>query len=420
MISQTRKTLLGLLSIYRLYFIAKKLKCIYFLVLYTYKLTSRLLQVYYNNMPNWCENTVSLTHSDTSKLLELENVLMKFPTEDDVMQGLERDTNAKFFEYYLPRPSNIPDNEMIDWNQKVWGTKWEPEMINFQRDTDKTITLSMDTAWSPPIGIYEYWVKNGWVVEALYHEPNCAFCGRFTNDLGDECFEYDESDLTTLKNIPEDVLDFTCIMDNLSDNEDASDEDCESENVSEKDYESEDEFEVLATLYDKKRRQASTLCYNKVILSYKDTKFINELESYLSLTIQSYDYEIFNLLFPRPDTEELQELNEDKEIHKIDIILNWNIEAWGTPCEPEIISYKRISESTIEFVFNTAYTPPINLYNFLVSDEWKVSAWYHISSAQACGRFTNEDNDVQYIYNNTDEKSIANIPQDVLQFSCLQ
>ncbi len=361
-------------------------------------------------MPNWCENNVSLTHSDESKLLELENILKTFPTEIDVMQGLERKSNAKFFEYYLPRPIDIPDNDVIDWNQKSWGTKCEPEIINFKRDNDKTITISMDTAWSPPIGLYEYCVKNGWVVEALYHEPSCAFCGRFTNDLGDECFEYDESDSSTLKDIPKDVLDFTCIMDNVSDNE----------LVDENDYDSDDEFEILGHLYDKERKKASTLCYNKVIFSCKDTKFINELESYLSLTIQGYDYEIFNLLFPRPCTEELQEFNEDKALHKIDIVLNWNIEAWGTPCEPEIISYRRISDSAIEFVFNTAYTPPISLYNFLVSEDWTVEAWYHMNSAEACGRFTNKDNDVQFTYNNKDAQSISNLPQDLLQFLGLQ
>lgn len=352
-------------------------------------------------MPNWCENTVNLVHSDTSKVLELESVLLKYPTERDELLGVAREKEVRFFDYFLPRPSDVMDNEVCSWNQEAWGTKWEPQLISFKKESDTEISVIMDTAWNPPIGVYEYFVQEGWNVEAFYHEPNCAFCGRFTNLKGDECFDYDENDMTTLQEIPKDVLEFTCILDKS-----ACESDNDTESETESDCDSDDEIALLGKLY-KQERNASSPCFNKIVLSHKNTTFINELEAFLTLTIQGHDYEIFNLLFPRPPKEDLDEGESE---------LDWNIAGWGTPCEPEIVSFARVNDNTIEFVCNTAYTPPINLYNFLVSEEWDIQAWYLVETAQVCGRFTNKDEDVQFTYNKNDETSIANLPSDILQF----
>ena len=36
---------------------------------------------------------------------------------------------------------------------------------------DRTVVMSFDTAWSPPIGVYEAMVEQGWAVSATYFEP---------------------------------------------------------------------------------------------------------------------------------------------------------------------------------------------------------------------------------------------------------
>ena len=351
-------------------------------------------------MPNWCENCVTLTNTDVNKVLVLENILKSFPSESEKFAGnVHNKGNIAFFEHYLPRPNNTAEDDTC-WNQKVWGTKWEPEIISFSKDDETTITIVMDTAWSPPIGIYEHFVKTNWVVTAFYHEPEYAFCGKYTNEMGDEYYEYDTQDMTTINKLPKDVLDFTCILDNIDDNY-GSDEEIEGEN--------DDEFDdkELHKQY-KNERNSTFVCLNKTILSHKETRFINELEEYISLSMEGCDYDIFNLLFPRPE-----ELDEDENI------LDWNQAAWGTRCEPDVSSMKRINDNTIEFSYKTSYTPPIKLYNFLVEEEWTVKAFYHQKDAQFCGCFTNDNGNVQYDYNDDDNSSIARIPHDIREFANL-
>ena len=38
-----------------------------------------------------------------------------------------------------------------------------------------------ESAWAPPIGFYQYLLKSGFVVRALYYEPMQDFCGIFDN-----------------------------------------------------------------------------------------------------------------------------------------------------------------------------------------------------------------------------------------------
>lgn len=72
------------------------------------------------------------------------------------------------------------------------------------------------------------------------------------------------------------------------------------------------------------------------------------------------------------------------------MILDWNERAWGTKCEPKIISYIRNDQNTITISFYTASTPPINLYEFLVDEGWDVSAIYYENNKGLQGRFTNK------------------------------
>lgn len=365
-------------------------------------------------MPNWCENSVTLTHSDTSKVSELEDVLRNCPIEYGQFEDKTSKKQTKFFEHYLPRPSDVSENNVCDWNEKVWGTEWEPQIISITKDNSNTISISMDTPWTPPIGLYTYFVEREWTVEALYHEPGYAFCGRFTNESGNECYDYNKQDKTTYNQIPHELLEFTCILDdsdNGSDDDIDNDSNDDSDSDGDSDGDSDDEVTKLYKLYNRERK-TSLLCFNKVTLSNNDTKFIDELESALLQSIEDTDYEVFNLLFPRP--EEL-----DEETDEYTNVLDWNNNAWGTRCEPEVLLTKRINNTTIEFTFNTSYTPPIHLYRWLVEENWEVNAFYHQQDAQFCGCFNNKQGNIQYDYDNSDTSSLTNIPHDILKFSGL-
>ena len=147
-------------------------------------------------MPNWCDNSVRLSHSDKTKVDALEAVLSD-------------KENQQVFEHLRPNPAGEWD---YGWSVEHWGTKWEIGVIDWERQDDDTIWISFQTAWSPPIALYEYIFAEGWQVEGLYNETGCAFCGIW-KDGEDDYYEYDISDLESLEQLPGDLQDFTGLVD---------------------------------------------------------------------------------------------------------------------------------------------------------------------------------------------------------------
>lgn len=152
-------------------------------------------------MPNWCDNSVRLSHSDKSKVDALEAVLQG---EDQAV-----------FQHLRPRPADQEEN-WYDWNITNWGTKWEISIIDWERQDDHTIWISFESAWAPPIALYEHVYSEGWEVEGLYHEGGCAFAGIWS-DGNDDYYEYDFNDLASLEALPGDLQDFTGLIDYYND-----------------------------------------------------------------------------------------------------------------------------------------------------------------------------------------------------------
>jgi hypothetical protein len=147
-------------------------------------------------MPNWCDNTVRLTFQDKEALDVLEKELSN--KEGDGVFQLLRPNPAGEWQY--------------DWSVENWGTKWDMSLIDFNREDDNTIWISFETAWSPPIALYEFLYEEGWNVEAYYHEPGMAFCGSWIEGH-EEFYEYDISDLESLEAIPSDIEEFAGLID---------------------------------------------------------------------------------------------------------------------------------------------------------------------------------------------------------------
>jgi hypothetical protein len=127
-------------------------------------------------MPNWCSNNVTLRHSDKKKMAVLLTEFNK---------GGE---NAKFFNVL----------------RKKWGYN-----VNAHEDQDGNIWISFETAWSPPIALYEYLTKNGWAVEAYYSEPGMQFCGSWIDGIEDH-YDYVDilGDKKELEKIPDEIYEF--------------------------------------------------------------------------------------------------------------------------------------------------------------------------------------------------------------------
>jgi hypothetical protein len=125
-------------------------------------------------MPNWCDNTLYLKHKDKTMLEKAR---------------LAAD-NGDLFNTFLPLPEEQKDN-WYDWHINNWGTKWDLNLIEANYiEPEKELAIYFYSAWSPPIAWYEHMVELGFEVEAMYNEPGMQFCGTYTNENGEDYYEY--------------------------------------------------------------------------------------------------------------------------------------------------------------------------------------------------------------------------------------
>lgn len=183
-------------------------------------------------MPNWCDNNLWVTHDDPAMITKLVDgwnnnkflatiypepdykttpVPLTFPQITAEYAKTEED-KAKA----LVNEPTIREDSWWDWRVQNWGTKWDINSDDHsqpQVDSDgKGLFVYFFSAWSPPTGVYEMLVEQGYKVEAYYFEGGCAFCGMFTND-GDQCYSIDAPEIEGAElaqwfkdNIPQEIL----------------------------------------------------------------------------------------------------------------------------------------------------------------------------------------------------------------------
>jgi len=165
-------------------------------------------------MPNWCSNSVTI-HGPKDHIEEFR----KFIQDKD---------GKDWFDFFHPCPQELKDvgnvslheagNETLiekygysdwySWSVDNWGTKWNADAnnweFNFFQDQG-TVTFWFDSAWSPPIKLYEWIEENTFCsVVGDYHEEGMCFVGRYEDGF-DDFYEY--SDLDSLENIPDEIVD---------------------------------------------------------------------------------------------------------------------------------------------------------------------------------------------------------------------
>lgn len=147
-------------------------------------------------MPNWCENfaRIEVPNKEEATILETilnddreeyEQLRLHNPSLPDMKDDLG------IFKYLYPEPEyeevtgpNKTFPDWYSWRVNHWGTKWDVDVQHFdiQENTDGTYTfeLNFDSAWSPPIGVYEIVSqREGWDVFATYIEGGMSFHGYF-------------------------------------------------------------------------------------------------------------------------------------------------------------------------------------------------------------------------------------------------
>jgi len=168
-------------------------------------------------MPNWCNNTVEIAHKDPAKLKALVEAYndgkfcsyaIPVPSDLHIVAGRVGDDNdPKQIELEAQEKRNLETHGYKTWYDfcvNEWGTKWDcggdGDQIELEEGQDNT-TLCFDSAWSPPIGVYEALVEQGFEVRAYYYEPGMNFAGIWDNG-NDEFYELPGSSDAVVDEIP--------------------------------------------------------------------------------------------------------------------------------------------------------------------------------------------------------------------------
>ena len=153
-------------------------------------------------MPNWCNNTVSIAHQDPEKLRALVaavnegkfcNHVIPTPEDLNIVAGrVGDDTNPDQIELERRQKENLEKYGAKDWydfQTSNWGTKWDVDPYEKVEFDPQGVTFGFDSAWSPPMGVYEELVNQGFSVTAYYYEPGMGYVGKY-EDGCDDCYDY--------------------------------------------------------------------------------------------------------------------------------------------------------------------------------------------------------------------------------------
>ena len=168
-------------------------------------------------MPNWCNNNATISHADPAKIRALAqainegkfcshvipvpedlNITAGFLGNTDEQKELERKEQANLEKYGV--------KNWYDFCVNNWGTKWDVEAYDTVEVKNNTIEFGFDSAWAPPVGVYEALVNDDFEVVAYYNEPGMAYIGKYDNGY-DECLEYGGETSATVRDVIGDELD---------------------------------------------------------------------------------------------------------------------------------------------------------------------------------------------------------------------
>ena len=181
-------------------------------------------------MPNWCNNGIEISHEDPAKLEALAqavregkfcNHVIPVPQElTETIAGSYGD-DEKQAALLAQTAANIAKYGVGNWYDfcvNRWGTKWDVDAYEGENTKveDGRLQFGFDSAWAPPIGIYEELVEQGFSVRAYYYEPGMAFVGKW-EDGCDECYEYGgETSKTVREAIGDELDDYFCISEDMA------------------------------------------------------------------------------------------------------------------------------------------------------------------------------------------------------------
>ena len=148
-------------------------------------------------MPNWCNNTLELAHKDI-KMLERardafnrQELLQEFipvPEPLHIVAGCVSDEaeQAKLEADTARNVETLGYGNWYDFCVSEWGTKWDVGAEGYEVEIENGgLTMSFDSAWSPPLEAYAKLEELGFEVRAYYYESGMCFAGVWEDGCDD-------------------------------------------------------------------------------------------------------------------------------------------------------------------------------------------------------------------------------------------
>lgn len=129
-------------------------------------------------MPNWCLNKVVIRDlKGSKKTKEKMDAVIHALNLCNIHDSLE------FFDSIVPRPK-VYNDDWYEWNVKNWGTKWGAKELFFNvYDNRDGVTITFDTAWSPPTPVLDAICELGLDVKADFWEHEGGYKGTYDNGV---------------------------------------------------------------------------------------------------------------------------------------------------------------------------------------------------------------------------------------------
>ena len=190
-------------------------------------------------MPNWCSNTLTISHKDKTMMKRVvrgynrNGLLREFiPIPKELTDTISGTVGSKeSYEQRLLEEKQKLNREFFgytDWYGFCvgeWGTKWDIghgdgyEKLTLKDIKNNTVKIGFDSAWSPPLEAYQKLCDMGFEIRALYYEGGCCFCGIWDNG-NEEYYDIKGNSKWVEKNIPYEIDDEFCISWNMAQWED--------------------------------------------------------------------------------------------------------------------------------------------------------------------------------------------------------
>jgi hypothetical protein len=177
-------------------------------------------------MPNWCQNDVTLSHTDPEMIkraftaLENGTFLEEFIPVPEALKNLASTThgNENAEAHNKLREELVNKYGYASWYDycvNEWGTKWDVGEAGSAELSEDGLSLTtyFESAWAPPVSAYEKLADLGFDIKAYYCEEGVGFVGKWTLD-GDEEYQIPPTSKEVLEQIPAELDDRFCISEN--------------------------------------------------------------------------------------------------------------------------------------------------------------------------------------------------------------